>query len=136
MTDKPTSVATALPMADILPLVFQYLSKDFTSLCACASVDRNSNRAASAVLYRHIVFAPPWTTALDLKEAQKYSVRFQHAIVARKIDTHHRRTTIRVSATGEHTALCRTPTLCHLCKDCRNWGYGRLKTRERRFKSN
>lgn len=75
MSDQPTSVTAALPMADILPLVLQYLSKDLASLCACALVDRSSNRAASAVLYRHIVFAPPWTTALDLNEARKYSVR-------------------------------------------------------------
>ena len=62
-------------MVDILPLVLQYLSSDLTSLCACALLDRNSNRAVSAVLYRHIVFAPHWTRTLDLKEAQKYSVR-------------------------------------------------------------
>jgi hypothetical protein len=136
MSDQPTSVASALPMVDILPLVLQYLSEDLVSVCACALVDRNSNRAASAVLYRHIVFAPPWTTTLDLKEAQKYSVRSQHATVARKMATHHQRITIRISATGKRAALRRTPTLCHLCKDCRNRGYGRFKIRERGLESN
>ena len=136
MSDQPTSVAAALPMLDILPLVLQYLSKDLASLCACASVDRNSNRAASAVLYRHIVFAPPWTTALDLKEAQKYSVSPQHTTVARKMNAHHRWIMIRISATRKCAALRRTPPLCHLCKDCRNRGYGRFKIGKRRFKSN
>lgn len=75
MSNQPTSVASALPMADILPLVLQYLSKDLTSLYACALVDRNSNGAASAILYRNIVFAPPWTAALDLREVQRFSVR-------------------------------------------------------------
>jgi len=71
-------MTSALPMADILPIVLQYLSEDFASLCTCALLDRNSNRAASAVLYRHIVFTPPWTTTLDLREAQKYSVGCRH----------------------------------------------------------
>jgi len=75
MCDQPASVASALPMADILPSVLQYLSKDIASLYACALVDHNSNGAASAAIYRHIVFAPPWTTTLDLREAHKYSVR-------------------------------------------------------------
>ena len=90
MRDQPTSVAAALPMADILPLVLQYLSDDLASLSACASVDRNSNGATSAVLYRHIVFTPPWTTALDLREVQKYSVRFQCTTVARRTDSYFR----------------------------------------------
>ena len=77
MSDQPTTAAAALPMVDILPLVLQYLSKDLASLCACALVDRNSNRAASALLYRRIAFALPWTTGLDLREDQKYSVRTQ-----------------------------------------------------------
>ena len=75
MSTQWTSVASVLPMADILPLVLQYLSKDLASLYACALVDRNSNGAASAALYRHIAFVPPWTTTLDLREVQKYSVR-------------------------------------------------------------
>lgn len=136
MSDQPTSMAPALPMVDILPLVLQYLSDDLASLCACASLDRSSNRASSAVLYRHIVFAPPWTTILDLKEAQKYSVRSQHAATARKMATHHRRTTIRISATGKHAALRRTSALCHLCKDGRNRGYGRFGIRKKRLESN
>ena len=65
-------------MADIFPLVLQHLSEDLASLSICALLDRNSNRAASAVLYRHLVFAPPWTTTLDLREAQKYSVGYRH----------------------------------------------------------
>lgn len=134
MSDQPTSVVSALPMADILPLVLQYLSKDLASLCACALLNRNSNRAASAVLYRHIVFAPPWTTTLDLKEARKYSVRSQHAAIAHKIITHRYQTTIRTSATRKHTALRRTPALCRLREGCRNRGYDRSKIRKRRFK--
>ena len=46
------------------------------------------------------------------------------------------RTPFRVLATGDHTTLCRTLALCHLCKDCRDWGYGSLKIRKIRFKSN
>ena len=133
MSNQPTSVAAALPMSDILPLVLQYLSKDLPSLYACALVDRNSNRAASALLYRHIVFSPPWTRALDLKEARKYSVRSQYTTVVCKMDTHLHRTTACTSATGKHTVLRRTPTQCHLCKDRRNRGYDRFKIRKRRF---
>jgi len=90
MSNQPIPVASALPMADILPLVLQYLSKDLVSLSACALVDRNSNGAASAVLYRHVVFAPPWTTALDLKEIQKYSVRSYSTAVACRSDAYYR----------------------------------------------
>lgn len=75
MSDQPTSVAAVLPMTDILPLVLEYLTGDIASLYACALVDNNSNRAASAILYRIIVFSPPWTATLDLNEARKYSVR-------------------------------------------------------------
>ena len=80
MSDQPTSAVAALPMADILPLVLQHLSKDLASPCACGLVNHSLNRAASTVLYHHIVFAPPWTTALDLNEARKYSVRFQYTL--------------------------------------------------------
>ncbi|KAF9649725.1 hypothetical protein BDM02DRAFT_3094307 [Thelephora ganbajun] len=68
-------------MADILPLVLQCLFKDLSSLYACALVDRNSNRAASAVLYRNIVLTPPWTTGLRLQKAQKYprSINILHS---------------------------------------------------------
>jgi hypothetical protein len=85
MSDQLTSesATSALPMVDILPLVLQYLSKDIVPLYACALVDRNSNRATSAVLYRHIVFSPPWTTVLDLREVQKYSVRSWRTTVVR-----------------------------------------------------
>ena len=82
MSNQPTPATSALPMVDILPLVLQYLYKDLVSLYTCALVDRNSNRATSAILYRHIVFAPPWTTVLDLREAQKYSVRSWRTTVA------------------------------------------------------
>ena len=133
MSDQQTSAAAALPMADILPLVLQYLSKDLVSLCACALVDRNSNSVASAVLYRNIVFAPPWTTALDLNEVRKYLVRSQYTTVVRRMVTYHRRTTMPISATGKRPVLRRTPTLCVLCKDSRNRGYGRFKIRKRRF---
>ena len=132
MSDQQTSVAAALPMVDILPLVLQHLSEDLASLCTCALLNRNSNRASSAVIYRHVVFAPPWTTTLDLKEAQKYSVRFQRCP---KMTTHHRTTTC-ISATRKRAALRRTPALCHLCKDRQNRGYGRFKIRNRRLKSN
>lgn len=130
MSDQSTTMATALPMADILPIVLQYLSRDLASLCACALVDRHSNRAASAVLYRNIVFSPPWTAALDLNEAQKYSVRSHCTTVVLEVDIHC------IPATGNYTALRRTPSLCRLCKDCRNRGYGRFKTRKGGFKSN
>jgi len=132
MSNQPTSAATALPMADILPLVLQYLSKDLASIHACALVDHNSNGAASAVLYRHIVFSPPWTTALDLREVQKYSVRSQYTTVVLWTDTYDRRTAIRISATGKCTTLRRTTTLCHLCENCRNRGYARFKIGKRR----
>lgn len=76
MSDQPTSMAAAvLPMTDILPLVLQYLAGDLVSLCACALADRSSKRVASVILYRDIVFSPPWTATLDLNEAHKYSVR-------------------------------------------------------------
>ena len=136
MSDQPTSIASALPMVDILPLVLQHLSEDLASLCVCALLNRNSNRAASVVLYRHITFAPPWTRTLDLNEAQKYSVRSQHAQTVREVITHHHRTASHISAAGKHTPLCRTPALCRICKDCGNRGYGRLKIKERQAKPN
>lgn len=88
MSDQPSPSAVTLPMSDILPLVLQYLSGDFVSLCACALVDRGSHKAASAVLYRDIVFSPPSTATLDLNEARKYSVRFRHPTAFHKSDTH------------------------------------------------
>ena len=90
MSDQPTSMASALPMVDILPLVLQHLSEDLASLCVCALLNHNSNRAASAVLYRNITFAPPWTRTLDLNEAQKYSVRSQHVTIVHRVISHHR----------------------------------------------
>jgi hypothetical protein len=129
-------MASALPMADILPLVLQHLSEDLASLFTCALLDRSSNRAASAVLYRHITFAPPWTRTLDLNEAQKYSVRSQHATVVRKVTIHHHRTAWHISAAGKRTPLRRTPALCYLCEDCGNRGYGRLKIKKGRVKLN
>jgi hypothetical protein len=80
MSDQPT-VAAVLPMTDILPLVLQHLTGDLASLCACALVDRNSNRVASALLYRDIIFSPPWTATLDLNEAHKYSASSHTATV-------------------------------------------------------
>ena len=136
MSDQPTSAATALPMADILPLVLQYFPKDPTSLCACALADRNSNRAASAVLYRHIVFAPPWTTTLDLKEAQKYSVRKKSTAIACKANAHRQGAMARISATGKRAALRYTLALCRLCKNRRNRGYGHSEIMKRGVKSN
>lgn len=87
MSHQPTSMAAVLPMADILPLVLEYFARDLVSLCACALVDRNSNRAASMILYRDIIFSPPWAATLDLNEAHKYSVRFYTNVVG-KMDTH------------------------------------------------
>ena len=84
LNDQQTSLVAALPMQDILPLVLQYLSADPASLHACALVDRDSNKAASAVLYRHIVFSPPLTAVLDLNESRKYSVRSRYVIAVRK----------------------------------------------------
>lgn len=101
MSDQPTSVV--LPMTDILPLVLQYLIGDLTSLCACALVDHSSNRAASTILYRDIIFSPPWTATLDLNEAHKYSVRSHMAAVC-KMDAHHHHPKFQRPGTILHSA--------------------------------
>jgi hypothetical protein len=90
-------------MADILPLVFQYLSGDHPSLYSCTLVDRSANRAASAVLYHHILFSPPWTATLDLNEAQKYSVRFYHRILVREKGIHY-------GSSSEREPYCTPPS--------------------------
>jgi hypothetical protein len=135
MSDQPTPVAAVLPMADILPLVLQYLVGDLNSLCACALLDRNSNRAASAILYRDITFSPPWTATLDLNEAHKYSVRPHATPVRSKMDAHNHRTVIQIPAAGNDTSLRNAPSSCRLCKDGGNWGYGSFERREAQFES-
>lgn len=136
MSDRPSSVAAVLPMPDILPLVLQHLAGDLASLCACALVDRDSNRAASAVLYRDIVFSPPWTATLDLNEAHRYSVSSRTTMVCYWRETHHYQTMAQILATWDHTPVRNTPSSCRLCKDRRNWGYGRFERRKGQFESN
>lgn len=102
-------MSVMLPMTDILPLVLQYLAGDSTSLCACALADRNSNRAASAILYRDIIFSPPWTAELDLNEARKYLVR-SHIAALCKMGTHHYRTRLKFQQPG---TILHSATLPH-----------------------
>lgn len=137
LTSTGTSMAMALPMTDILPLVLQHLSSDLASLCTCALVDRNSYKASSALLYRHIVFSPPGAATLDLNEAQKYSVRSHRMTMVHKFDSPSCWAAACVSATGNHPALRCTPPQCRLCDDCGNWRYDRrLQTTRTHFKPN
>jgi hypothetical protein len=81
----PVSHTSCTIDSDILPCIFEVLRDNYDALYKCSLVCKEFNSIASRLLYRHVVFSPPFQPYLNLRDRGTPTVSVSFMFITAKM---------------------------------------------------